>query len=114
MRLNLSVPQLHENFFATWRSEKPSQSDHMWSLEIPFLFDGKPIGTLNVTGRMEDEFASSCVSEFLDFVEPFESQLQSLIAIEQSKRSESETESVQSDAAVDSESKEPESAATPG
>ena len=85
MRLNLSVPQLHENFFATWRSDKQAVKDQLWQLEVPFVVEGRPIGTLSVSGQQTEEGASARIGEFLDFVEQFESQLQSLIAFEQSR-----------------------------
>lgn len=80
IRLNLHVPHLHEDFYATWSHNAKRDRDRQWRAEIPLNVDGANVGRLAVVGIRGDEPASASVSAFLDFVEPLELQLQSVIS----------------------------------
>jgi UDP-GlcNAc:undecaprenyl-phosphate GlcNAc-1-phosphate transferase len=70
LTLNLTLPQLNEDFYATWRRHGTHRRELNWSVEIPFLFDQSPVGRLRAAGTQRME-----MSEFVDFVESLESQL---------------------------------------
>jgi hypothetical protein len=79
MQLTLSLPQLHENFFATWSRWGKHRREMTWQTDIPLIVEGQPVGRLNVTGLQNASYASSEMSLFIDFVETLESQLTVLI-----------------------------------
>jgi UDP-GlcNAc:undecaprenyl-phosphate GlcNAc-1-phosphate transferase len=79
MRLNLSLPRLHEDFYATWHRSGHQRRELLWQTDIPLVVDGQPIGRLCVTGQPNADSASSAMSQFVEVVEGLESQLQLLI-----------------------------------
>lgn len=79
MRLNLSLPRLHEDFFATWQRAGNHRRELLWQTDIPLVVDGMPVGRLCVTGLQDEASASAEMSQFIDFVEVLESQLRAMI-----------------------------------
>ena len=79
MQLNLSLPRLHEEFFATWSRDGRHRKETLWQAEIPLVIDEISVGRLGVSGLQHAASACTEMSEFLDFIETFESQLAALI-----------------------------------
>jgi UDP-GlcNAc:undecaprenyl-phosphate GlcNAc-1-phosphate transferase len=79
MQLNLTLPRLHEDFYATWTRGGHHKSELLWKTDIPLVVDGLAVGRLNVTGLQNADSASSEMSQFIDFVETLETQLTGLI-----------------------------------
>jgi len=79
MRLNLSMPRLHEDFYATWQKAGNHRRELFWQTDIPLVVDGMPVGRLCVTGVQNADSASAEIRQFIDFVEVLESQLRTLI-----------------------------------
>jgi UDP-GlcNAc:undecaprenyl-phosphate GlcNAc-1-phosphate transferase len=79
MRLNLSLPRLHEDFFANWQRSGNHRRELLWQADIPLVVDDVPIGRLSVTGLQDASSASAEMSQFIDFVEVLESQLRAMI-----------------------------------
>lgn len=79
MRLNLAIPRLHEDFYATWQKAGNHHREHFWQTDIPLVVDGMPIGRLSVTGVLSANSASGEMNQFIDFVEVLESQLRAII-----------------------------------
>ena len=79
MQLNLSLPQLHESFFATWSRSGNHRRELLWQSDIPLIVDDQSVGRLNVSGLQNADCASSEISQFIDFVETLEAQLRTLI-----------------------------------
>jgi UDP-GlcNAc:undecaprenyl-phosphate GlcNAc-1-phosphate transferase len=81
IRLNLYLPHLHEDFYATWRGQAIGPATKVWRLELPLVADGMAVGYLHVTGNQDPRTASAQLASFLDFIEPLEAQLQELLSI---------------------------------
>ena len=79
MQLNLSLPRLHESFYATWSKPGRHSKDLSWQADIPLIVDGQSVGRLHVTGLQNEEYASKEMNQFIDFVETLELQLNLLI-----------------------------------
>ncbi len=79
MKLNLALPRLHEDFYATWRHKGNFRRELLWQADIPLVVDGLPVGRLNVVGVQSEQFASTEMSHFIDFVEGLEGELRQLI-----------------------------------
>jgi UDP-GlcNAc:undecaprenyl-phosphate GlcNAc-1-phosphate transferase len=81
IRLNLYLPHLHEDFYATWRRRAPGPSSKVWRIDLPLVADGVTIGYLHVSGSQDPKMASAHLSSFLDFIEPLEAQILELLSI---------------------------------
>jgi len=81
LRLNLYLPHLHEDFYATWSRKTPVVASKTWRMDLPLLIDGATIGHLHVIGHQDVRGASAQLASFLDFVEPLEAQIHELLAI---------------------------------
>ncbi len=75
IRLNLYLPHIHEDFFATWQRRSRSRSDQRWNVQLPLVVDGTIVGILKVTGVLEGESVSPSLSGFTELIEPLEAQL---------------------------------------
>lgn len=100
MRLNLAMPKLHEDFFATWKRAGNHHRDLLWQVDIPLVVDGLPVGRLSVTGLQNADSASGEMSQFIDFVESLESQLRSIIQHELAEHESTEVKDEPEDEAV--------------
>ncbi len=81
LKLNLYLPQLHEDFHASWKSAQHDSSQQQWRLHLPLTTSDMVVGTLQVVGTQNPNRAASAqLTEFLDFLEPLEAQLASLLA----------------------------------
>lgn len=79
VRLNLNLPQLQDEFHATWnRTTQPDMHD-LWQSEIPLHFGHAPAGKLYVAGACRIGSACKQMGELLSSLRPFENQLQDLI-----------------------------------
>lgn len=82
LKLNLYLPQLHEDFHASWKAQEHDSSQQQWRLQLPLTTSEMIIGSLSVVGiQSPNRAASAQLTEFLDFLEPLESQLASLLAL---------------------------------
>jgi len=82
LKLNLYLPHLHEDFHASWKAPNQDPTQQQWRLQLPLTTSEMIIGTLDVIGIQSPHRAASAqLTEFLDFLEPLESQLASLLAL---------------------------------
>jgi UDP-GlcNAc:undecaprenyl-phosphate GlcNAc-1-phosphate transferase len=110
IRLNLYLPHLHEDFYATWRHRLSTPASKAWRIDLPLMVDGAAVGYLHVAGDEDPKGASATISSFLDFIEPLETQIQELLAI---KPAALEPDRVDEDQAVNVELSSPELAIHP-
>jgi UDP-GlcNAc:undecaprenyl-phosphate GlcNAc-1-phosphate transferase len=96
IRLNLYLPHLHEDFYATWRGRAATPINRTWKVELPLVADGTVVGYLHVTGTQDPRTASAQLASFLDFIEPLEAQLVELLSIRAVRLTPSETADSQS------------------
>jgi UDP-GlcNAc:undecaprenyl-phosphate GlcNAc-1-phosphate transferase len=86
LRLNLSLPRLHEDFYGSWHKAGAPRRDLQWQAEIPITVNGQSVGRLSVVGAQKAAAAASgSMSQFLGFVETLESQLALLIEQDMAK-----------------------------
>ncbi len=79
IRLNLYLPRLHEDFFATWQRRSTSRTDRRWSVELPLVVDNTVVGTLSVSGVQDGGSVAPSLTALSDIVEPLEMQLESVL-----------------------------------
>jgi hypothetical protein len=79
IRLNVFLPRLHEDFFATWERKRDVGTDHYCSAEIPLVVDDQLVGYLNVTGVQPSGSSGRMIADFAELVEPLESQVEGVL-----------------------------------
>jgi UDP-GlcNAc:undecaprenyl-phosphate GlcNAc-1-phosphate transferase len=75
VRLNLSLPALHEDFHATWNHHGDFRPNQKWSATWPLRFRGQTVGRLELSGFCDQESDSRRLSRLLDGLTFFEEQL---------------------------------------
>jgi hypothetical protein len=85
MRLNLFLPQYHEDFYASWQRETDAVS--RWSSQVPLVLASQQIGTLKVEGLCEEPL-TVLLAEFADVVDQLEAQLHTIVEQERGRRQE--------------------------
>lgn len=75
IRLNLYLPQLHEDFFATWRRRSRTKADRRWTAEVPLIVDNTVVGTLSVTGVQDDGSVAPKLGQLAELIRPLEQEL---------------------------------------
>jgi len=75
IRLNLYLPQLHEDFYANWRRRSRTKADRRWSAEVPLIVDNTVVGTLAVTGVQVDGSVAPKLAQLAELVRPLEQEL---------------------------------------
>lgn len=81
LKLSLSIPALHEAFFATWESsvrELKDDEDRHWKLVHPLILDNESVGTLEITGVSVKDSTLAQVIPVLEFLEPIEEDIRQI------------------------------------
>jgi len=79
IRLNLHLPQIHEDFYATWRRKTDHSREEVWRAEFPLVVNGTTVGRLAVRGIHSSDSASIEVRQFMEFVEPIEAHIHTML-----------------------------------
>lgn len=88
IRLNLYLPQLHEDFFATWQRRSRARVDRRWTAELPLVVDNRVVGVLSVVGVQTNGSVAPTLIDFSEMVAPLELQLEETL---QTRMSEDDT-----------------------
>jgi len=79
IRLNVTVPQRHEDFFASWKARGKAPNEGCWSIRVPLRNETDYLGKLFVAGVEDEHGSKQQISEFLDFVDGIEQQLSDVL-----------------------------------
>ena len=82
VRLHLCVPELNEDFHASWQSEHPTGDLHVWTTELPLILRGGAVGSLVISGLPSGQEVSTSVSEVILGLKPFETELLELVSLD--------------------------------
>lgn len=85
LRLNLHLPDLHEDFYATWRARSRSRADRRWTVELPLIYEERTIGMLTAVGVQDETTVAPRLIDFSDLVEELEKQLGQIITREKAE-----------------------------
>ncbi|MGC1272871.1 MAG: MraY family glycosyltransferase [Planctomycetaceae bacterium] len=83
VQLSVSLPVIHEEFFAGWHRRSPFDAGQGYRAEIPLtspVFGS--IGVLRIDGRCPNESACAWIGELIEGLRPFEIQIAELLASE--------------------------------
>ena len=81
VQLSVSLPALHEEFFAGWDRGVPTEGGRLYRADIPLssAIHGS-IGSLRIAGRCLDDSACAWVGELIEGLRPFEAQIADLLS----------------------------------
>lgn len=95
LRLTVSIPRLHEQFYATWSAtQRPAAAESTergWSLTLPLRYEGRDIGKISAAGTRGGLAGAVQMQELLDNVEPLEASLARVIRLEEQVALQEET-----------------------
>ena len=80
IRLNIHLPAYGEEYSAGWKRSALTDHEQQWTCDLPLIAHGIPIGRLRITGILHhDQSACVSISELIDDLKPFETQLLDLL-----------------------------------
>lgn len=80
MRLTVSIPGIHENYYATWSnpSRACKMEDGLWKLTVPLMYEATKVGQVDVQG-IPDDASYQSIQAFLDYLEPLNDQVAEIL-----------------------------------
>jgi len=85
-RMSLQLSDLHEDFYASWRSRSRAHSEQRWSVDLPLIHKTQTIGMLNVVGVQDSTTVAPSLIELSELVDELEKQLGHIIDQERERR----------------------------
>lgn len=83
VQLSVSLPSLHEEFYAGWDRRLAVPFGRLYRADIPLSSSiHGSIGSLRIAGHCRDDSACSWISEVIERLRPFETQIAELLASE--------------------------------
>jgi UDP-GlcNAc:undecaprenyl-phosphate GlcNAc-1-phosphate transferase len=82
LTLQVSIPRLHESFYATWKRADAAQGDDAWRMSIPLAYNGQPIGKLSLVGSTCSGQALADMQQLLEYLEPLDSEIACIVGDE--------------------------------
>lgn len=79
IKLNVSIPNLHESFYAAWKSDDFDNASDAWHMSIPLRLAGQTIGKISVTGQSSGREGLQEIQQVVDFLEPLESEIENFL-----------------------------------
>ena len=84
LTLQVSIPQLHESFYATWkRNEAAAGGDDAWRITLPLVLDDRPIGKLSLIGTAGGRQALVDMQQMLDYLETLDAEIAEILGEEE-------------------------------
>jgi UDP-GlcNAc:undecaprenyl-phosphate/decaprenyl-phosphate GlcNAc-1-phosphate transferase len=75
LTLHVSIPQLHESFYANWKRNESPAADDAWRIVFPLVLNDRPIGKLSVLGGAADRQALADMQHLLEFLETLDDEI---------------------------------------
>lgn len=83
LKLTISIPHLHESFYASWRCREkavsPTVGTNAWQIVLPLTQNDRQIGKLSLLGGSSSTANLVEMQQLLDYLDPLEAQLALLI-----------------------------------
>ena len=74
MTMDLNLPWIHESFHANYSSsDRKSEADEQWSLELPLVVAGRVIGRIDIVADAQESYFGEVISELNDILASLES-----------------------------------------
>lgn len=85
VRLNVSLPALHEEFHASWERNADMEPDRRWATTLPLRINGETVGSLELTGLWDDQFNCKHLADQVAGLSFFEYELEQLLKVTSSE-----------------------------
>jgi UDP-GlcNAc:undecaprenyl-phosphate GlcNAc-1-phosphate transferase len=79
VELMVTVPNVGEEYHASWRRRVSCEQHEAWKSEIPLMVNGSRVGQLKIVGASTGESMCEWMADLIGGLQPFEVQLISLI-----------------------------------
>jgi UDP-GlcNAc:undecaprenyl-phosphate GlcNAc-1-phosphate transferase len=79
LKLNVSIPHLHESFFASWRASESTAESAVWRMALPLTCADRNVGRLVVEGKSAGAQCLAEMQQVLDFLEPLEAEISRIV-----------------------------------
>ncbi len=80
LTLQVSIPYLHESFFAEWKANHPKANHEPWRLSFPISLDDRPIGKLSLVGNATGREAVADLEHLCAYLEFLHEEIAQLVA----------------------------------
>ncbi len=82
LTLQVSIPNLHESFYATWKQSEAIGGDDAWRITLPLVLAEHVIGKLTVVGASGGRQAVTDMQHLLDYLDSLEADIAEIVADE--------------------------------
>lgn len=82
LKLVVSIPDLHESFYAAWKRPRARVTEESWRLTLPLNLAGRPIGKLALLGSCGGAQGLAEMQQMLDFLAPLEQEVAHIVGFE--------------------------------
>ncbi len=72
IRLTINIPRLHESYYGNWKKARSTNTENVWQMVLPILFQGESIGQISLLGDLSKSNGVRDLQQVLDFLEPLE------------------------------------------
>jgi UDP-GlcNAc:undecaprenyl-phosphate GlcNAc-1-phosphate transferase len=83
LTLQISIPQLHESFYANWDSNVADSRGETWRVTLPLMLDGHSIGKLSLVGAADGRQALADMQHLLDYLHSLQGEIEQVLAGQQ-------------------------------
>jgi hypothetical protein len=83
LTLQISIPQLHESFYANWDSNVADSRGETWRVTLPLMLDGHSIGKLSLVGAADGRQALADMQHLLDYLHSLHGEIEQVLVGQQ-------------------------------
>ena len=78
LTLHVSIPRLHESFYANWKRRNAPVVDDAWRMTLPLTLRGQVIGKLQLWGGSAGQQALVDMRQLFDFLESLDAEIETM------------------------------------
>jgi UDP-GlcNAc:undecaprenyl-phosphate GlcNAc-1-phosphate transferase len=79
LTLQISIPKLHESFFASWKRNDLDVAGNNWRVTLPLMLDERPIGKLSIIGGSAGAQAVTDMQQLFEFLDSLHSDIARIV-----------------------------------
>ena len=94
LTLQISIPHLHESFYANWKCNDTVAVSNAWRVTLPLTLENRLVGKLSLIGSTSGQQAVADMQQLFDFLEPLHAEIARIVVGEESLIEEDSVEAV--------------------
>lgn len=83
LTLQISIPQLHESFYANWKCHDTELGSDAWRVTLPLTLEDRTVGRLLLVGSTSGPQALADMQQLFDFLEPLHGEIVRIVSGDQ-------------------------------